>query len=211
MKLIFALLITMIPWGMFQVNYEQYSKTGHDQFSELIFVDDNHKLLCELDRLYINMRLRALPHRFWGTSTTYLHEYEDATYIGMTVFSRSNKTRDMFVFDYSLTDVVYQERSVSIDGSISLKGVIKGKKVEGTGTVDVSGKISTKDSIQSTEKSSLNVKIYPNKKVTLRVVGEAKVTSGFSKSYIFWICTQKGAWEMVDVVTSYFELVEEDA
>ena len=57
----------------------------------------------------------------------------------------------------------------------------------------------------------MKVTVYPDKKITLRVVGEGKISMGYSKTHFLWICFKKGAWETVDVVTSYFELVEEDA
>ena len=82
--------------------------------------------------------------------------------------------------------------------------------METTSTFDAKGKYGTKSSEQTTERSSMKITVYQQKKVTLHVVGEAKVSCGFSKYYVFWICMNKGAWETVDIVTSYFELVEED-
>lgn len=193
------------------VNLKPYHPTGHTQFNELKLVDDKKLILNDLSEVFIENQLYFLPKKFAGTVTEYLHEYEDANYVGSIVFSRSNKTSEAFIFDYSLTEVIYEETSFNIQGSVSLKGSGKKKAVEGSAQVDVKGGYATKDSVQKTEKSAMKITVYPNKKLTLRVAGEAKLTSGFSKSYFFFITTKKGAWESVDVVTSYFELVETDA
>jgi hypothetical protein len=188
---------------------EKYTPTGHEQFSKLEFVEDRC-LLKDLDQEYIDSKLKDMKSKFWGTRTEYLYQYEDANYVGSVVFSRSNKSDQPYIFDYTLTEVEFNERSISVEGSISLKGTIKTKKVEGSGQIEVKTKYSESESYQKTEKSQMKITVFPNRKITLQVAGEAKISSGFSKYFVFWICTQKGAWETVDVVTSYFELVEED-
>lgn len=190
---------------------DKYSKTGHEQFAQLEFVKKGRILLKDMPQRFIEDSLDKLPKKFWGSVTEVYQEYEDATYVGKVVFARSNKTNQPYVFDYSLQAVEYQERSYNIQGSISIKGTIKKKTVEGSGQIDIKGSYGEKNSNQTTEKSEMKITVNPGKKITLRVAGEAKVSNGFTKSYVFWICSKKGAWETVDVVTSYFELVEEDA
>ncbi|HHU56619.1 MAG TPA: hypothetical protein GXZ48_08105 [Acholeplasmataceae bacterium] len=193
-----------------ELTVEPYSKTGHDQFAELEFENPDKMLLVEMTDYFIDLNLRELPKKFWGTSNKYYCKYENATYVGETVFSRSNKTSQQYVFNYSLSEVEYYERSININGSVNIDGKRKKDKVEISGKVNVNGGISIEESNRITESYDMKITVYPNKKITLRVAGEAKISSGFSKSYVFWICTKKGAWETVDVVTSYFELVEED-
>lgn len=188
-----------------------YSATGHSQFTELRFVDTNNKLLKNRSQLFINENLDALPKRFWGDVTRYTYQYADATYVGNIIFSRSNKTSEPLVFEYSIQEVYYEERSYNIQGTISGKVSGKKKTVEGSGQIEVKGSYSEKESYQRTEKNTLKVTVYPNKKLTLRVAGKAKISSGFSKYYVCFITTKKGAWETVDVLTSYFELIEENA
>jgi len=190
---------------------DNYSLTGHEEFSKLEFVDKDCCLLKDMDKLYINMRLRSLPAKFVGSSTYIEYEYKDAYYIGNTIFSRSNKTREPYVFDYSLQTVEFMSRTLAIQGKLSLKASGKIKKVEASGTIDLQGSYEYKDSLQTTEKSGMTIKVFPGKKMTLHVRGEAKISSGFTKKWFFWVCFQQGAWETVDIVTSYFELVEEDA
>lgn len=209
MKILLVFLLFFIGRAA-DLNIEPYSKTGHEQFSELEFKKKGKLLLVEMTDFYIEVKLRDLPRKFWGSANEYYCLYEDATYVGATVFSRSNKTREPYVFDYSLTEVEYYERSVNIDGSINIDGKRKKNTVEMSGKISLKGSANFKEGNRKTEGSEMSVTVYPNKKITLQVAGEAKISSGFSKYYIFWICTKKGAWETVDVVTSYFELVEED-
>ena len=139
------------------------------------------------------------------------HEYEDGSYVGAIVFSRSNKTLAPLTFDYSLTEVIYEEQSYSITGSLSFKQSAKLKKVELGATESVEVKVSGESSIKTTESNSMTITINPNKKITLRVKGECKISLVFAKYYFIGICTKKGAFECVDITTSYFELYEEDA
>lgn len=209
MKKIFFVLY--IFSSLFAAKINPYSATGHSQFQEITFKDPNCVLLKNQSQLFIEKKLDNLPKKFWGDVTDILYEYEDASFIGNVVFSRSNKTSEPLIFEYSLQEVYYYETSYNIQGTISGKVSAKKKSVEGGGSVEVKGGYSSKNSYQKTEKNSLKVTVYPNKKVTLRVAGKAKVSSGFSKYYICYITSKKGAWEKIDVVTSHFELIEENA
>lgn len=194
-----------------KVGIDDYSITGHDEFIKLEFVDKKYVLLKDMDKLYVSMRLRDLSKKFIGSSTYLEYEYKDARYIGNVIFSRSNKTSEPFIFDYSLQTVEFMSRTISIQGKLSLKASGKIKKVETSGGLDLSGSYENKETFQKTEKSAMTIKVFPGKKMTLHVTGEAKISTGFTKRYFFWICFENGAWEAVDITTSYFELVEEDA
>jgi len=210
MKILLILFIGLFA-NIAEVKHTPYSKTGHEQFAELEFENANRQLLVEMTDFFIELNLRDVKSRFWGESTEYYCIYEDAGYVGETVFSRSNKTREPFDFKYSLTEVDYYERSVYVEGSVTVDGKIKKDNVERKGKVEIEAGLEIEESKRTTEKEDMEVTVYPNKKISLRVAGEAKISSGFTKNYLFWVCVKKGAWETVDVVTSYFELVEEDA
>ena len=47
--------------------------------------------------------------------------------------------------------------------------------------------------------------------MTLRIVGDARVSNGVSKYYVFGICMKKGAFEIVEITSTIYELLEEDA
>ncbi|MDD4212711.1 MAG: hypothetical protein PHY42_04875 [Bacilli bacterium] len=208
------ILITTLLFMFFlagDIQIDNYSLTGHDEFSNLEFVDSHCTLMKDMDDLYVKMRIKGLSTKFIGTSTSIEYEYKEATYVGNVIFSRSNKTRDIFIFDYSLQTVEFMSRCITIKGSLNMKAAGKIKKVEASGGIQIDGSYEVESSSQQTEKSSMTIKVYPQKKMTLRVTGDARISSGFTKKWLFWICIQQGAWEIVDIVTSYFELVEEDA
>ena len=209
-SIILYLLLSLFIIGK-DAELETYSKTGHDQFSEIVFVDDERDLLVDMTQTQIDKQLDRIKAKFIGVTTKYSYTYKDIEYISTVVFSRSNKTSEKFVFDYSLQTVEYQERSLNVKGSVSYKNVSKKKEVENQFAADASISYTTTESFRETESSSMKVTVYPDKKITLRVVGEGKISMGYSKTHFLWICFKKGAWETVDVVTSYFELVEEDA
>lgn len=207
----FLIIFFTIFLNLINVKYQPYSETGHEQFQKLEFVDGNCQLLISLDDGYIKRHINALKTKFFGWQHEIIYEYEKATYVGQTIFSRSNKTSEKYVFSYSLSEITYEERSFNISGTISAKETGKIKKVEVVSQQSLTIQYGSENSIKTTESSNMDITVYPNKKVSLRVSGEARISSGFSKYFVFWICIKKGAWEIVDVVNSYFELVEENA
>lgn len=212
-KFIILLALLLFP-VVSAAKLEKYSKTGHDQFSELVFTDEedqDQELLVNMSKKFIDDNLKDIKSTFCATKTKYLYKYKDVNYVSTVVFSRSNKTREKIIFDYSLQTVHYKESSFSVKGSLSYKSVNKTSKVDNQFTADAQVEYSVTESTRKTESSSMKVTIEPNKKITLRVAGEGKISMGFSKTFVFWICFKKGAWETVDVVTSYFELIEENA
>jgi len=115
------------------------------------------------------------------------------------------------VFNYDLETVSYNKVSVSVKGNISAKGVVKLKKAEITGSGELTISKTSESYNEITESGKMNVVIHPNKKVTLRIVGDARITNGVSKYYVFGICFKKGAFEIVEVTSIVYELIEEDA
>jgi hypothetical protein len=56
----------------------------------------------------------------------------------------------------------------------------------------------------------MTITIPPYKKLTYRVTGECYVTSGVCQYYAVWIKIYRGQFEVIDVTTRYYELLEED-
>ena len=70
--------------------------------------------------------------------------------------------------------------------------------------------IGLKSDISFEEEMDFTIKILPQKKVSLIVKGKATISSGANKYYFLGICTKKGYWEYVDVISEYYELYEEE-
>ena len=84
-----------------------------------------------------------------------------------------------------------------------------------TGDITTNGSLTVEyeneEYTKTTESGKMSVAIYPGKKVTLKIVGKARVSNGISKKYFFGICIKKGSFEVVDITTAVYELVEENA
>ena len=170
MKTIICLLIIFLFPISVEAKLDKYSKTGHDQFSELVFVDEDRELLINMTDKYVNENLGRIKSKFFGSSTRYLYRYKDVNYISTVVFSRSNKTSEKFVFDYSLQTVHFKESSFNVKGSLSYKTVNKTKDVDNQFTADVSVEYSTVESNKETENSAMkSLMIFTSKGKFIRM------------------------------------------
>ena len=211
MNYILTFFLVLVCSNVKPLSAEVYSKTGHSQFSEIIFYDDANFLLNDVSDDFINNELKTLKFKLFGSREKILNDYADCKYVSTVIFSRSNKTREEYTFSYDTSKISYQKVSVTVKGSIDLKGVFKLKSKEITVMGDHSTEEETESYDRTTESGRLSVVVYPNKKVTLRIVGDAKVSNGIKKNYVFGICVKKGAWEVISVTSTCYELLEEDA
>ncbi len=210
MKLLLSILLLMSMPCFKMVKHDPYSTTGHEQFEEFI-VPKGRRILISYTDYEIKRKYKDVPFALFGSESTYFDKYIPIEYKSTVIFSRSNKTRESYTFAYNLESVKYEKISVAIKGSINVKAAVKIKKVDVSGGGDVSISYTKDTSETITESGKLNIVIYPNKKMTLRIVGEARVSNGVSKYYVFGICMKKGAFEIVEITSTIYELLEEDA
>ena len=194
-----------------QAKENRFTKTGHEQFYEIAFRNEDAFIINSLNDDDINNALKTLKSKFMGKRIKIFNDEEECTYVSYTIFSRSNKTRDEYRFEYDTSKVTYSSYSVTVKGSISLKAAfkIKNSKDSSAGAeISASG---TKESYtKETETGKLNITVYPNKKISLRIIGDATLSNGVQKNYVFGICVKKGAWEIISIRSVCYELVEED-
>lgn len=186
-----------------------YSATGHDDFKKITFVDGDYRLLNEYSSKEISDAYAYLSHKGFGWVTYFMNIEEKATYDGVTIFSRSNNTKDCIDFDYYLKENNVTTCSVSVSGSVSTKVTGTIKKINVSSGLDFSTKKTTETENSTEEKTSFTFTIYPGKKLTMLVTGVCYVTTAVSKYYFLGICTKKGSWEKIDVETVIYELREE--
>lgn len=191
-------------------SYEPYTLTGHEQFEEFI-LPKGKRILLSYSNNEINRKYKDVPKALFGTEYSYFDKYIPVQYKSTVIFSRSNKTRESYVFTYDLETVKYDSVSVVVKGNINAKSVIKLKKTDITAGGDITISHQTDSYIKTTEAGEMKVTIHPNKKVTLRIVGDARITNGVSKYYFLGICFKKGAFEIVEITSTVYELLEEDA
>ena len=210
MKLLIFVLSLFNFIGFKNLDFKPYTKTGYEQYEEFE-VPKGRRILISYTDSEIERKYKDVPKGVFGTKEAYFDKYIPVKYKSTVIFSRSNKTRETYTFNYDLKTVNYSKVSVSVKGNISAKVVGKIKKVELTGQGDLSITHNTETSTETSESEKMNVVIHPNKKVTLRIVGEAMISNGVSKYYVLGICFKKGAFEIVEVTSIVYELLEEDA
>lgn len=208
-KLILGLLFLSIFFLSLGKTGNAYSETGHSDFRKIEFVSAKPRLLKNYSDSEINKYYKEMSKKTFGWSTHYLNMEEEATYVGLTIFSRANSTSLPITFDYSLKDVTFSEVSVTVSGSVSAKISGSIKKVTLGLSGDVNAKRTTESSSQTELKTSQNFVIQPGKKLTMVITGVCYVTTGVSVYRFFGIRFQKGAWEKIDVDTIVYEVREE--
>ncbi len=193
-----------------KVNASSY--TGYDEFEDYSVPKGSEaRLLVNIPQKEKQKAIEGVKWRFMGWSVNNITTQELIIYQAKTIFARSNKTRELISFKYNVSDKSVVTKATSFTGSITTKASGKIKNL--TLGVDAQTKYSTEKEIENThqETTSFVVNIYPNKKVSLLVKGIAEVTNGGSKYYFFGIPFKKGNYEYIDVLTEYYELLEENA
>lgn len=210
MKILIILLAFFSFAGIKKMSYEPYTETGHDQF-ESFEIPNGRRILISYTNNELKRKYKEVPYGLFGNKYSYFDKYIPVEYTSTVIFSRSNKTRESYTFDYDLEEVNYSQVSVSVKGNINIEGVVKIKKVDVKGKGDLSVTYDEENYNKVTESGSLKIVVHPNKKMTLRIVGEARITNGVSKYYFMGICFKKGAFEIVEIKSTIYELIEEDA
>lgn len=211
--ILFYALLLLIVFLIMPLKTMAYVKTGHEEFMEINFLDKKDKLLINRDAKEIEEGYKKVSdRRVFGWKTYYFNINSQANYIGDILLSRSNRTNNPFIINYKVEEQTFKDRSYRINGSVSGKVTFGGSKskVEGSISPSFGGYYDRRDSHTKEETTDFKLNIMPHTKLTLRITGEAYVTSGVSKYYFLGLCLRKGEWERVDVETMYYELVEEN-
>lgn len=188
--------------------YAKYN-TGHSGFEEIDFLDDSAILLVNINEQMKYDYMSKISRGFIGWKVKTMLHSASAEYIGKTIFSRYNNTDQTIDFNYSSSIKNTEETSVVTEGSLTGSISGKGKAISGGLEAEIRKKIGNISTITITEESSFKVQIKPGRKVSLIVKGDAKVSNGVAKYYFLGICFKKGSWEIIDVMSEYYELHEE--
>lgn len=211
-KVFLLVLVIVLLAFILSIQVNAYVKTGHDEFMEINFIEKEDKLLVNRSSSEIEEAYKELSGgKIFGWKTSYFNINSKATYVGDTLFSRSNRTNNVFTINYKLEEENFSNKSIRINGSVAAKIAFGNSKskVDASISPTISGYFDKTNGYSREETTDFKLNIMPNTKVTLRVSGEAYVTSGVSKYFFFGICLRKGEWERIDVETMYYELVEE--
>lgn len=183
--------------------------TGHDEYKEINFkYDKNVTLLNRIPTSVLQKELNSIKRKFVGWQVNDLLCAASATYVGKSIFSRYNNTNQTVKFNYASVVENMEENSVVTTGSIGASTSSK-NKINASLELEIRKQIGKVSKHTSTEKVDFNVTIAPKHRISLIVKGDCKVSNGVAKYYFLWICFKKGSWEIIDVMSEYYELYEE--
>lgn len=186
------------------------NQTGHDEFDEITVPEGSKaKLLVWMSDQEKQAALKKVKWKFFGLKTYKLNYRQLVNYKAKTIFSRSNLTSSAINFNYSMQTGRTVTNSVTTSGSLDLKLTSKIKSLTLAGGLDLMREWEKKVVEEENEKMNFTICIYPNSKVSLIVKGVAEVTNGAAKKYFLGIPFKSGNFEFIDVVTEYYELLEE--
>lgn len=185
------------------------STTGYSEYKEIKFSDPYMRLLIEIDSSEQNNYLKKIKRKFAGWQFKIIDYPTEGSFIGDTIFSRYNNTDQVINFNYSSSIVKTTESSVKTVGTLGASGSAKGKSISGSLEGQIRREVGSVRSSKTTEETEFMVKIMPGRKVSLIIKGKVRVSNGVAKYFLFGICFKKGAWELVDLVSDYYELCEE--
>lgn len=212
-KLFMFLFVLMLCCTAFKVKASNgTTDTGHSGVIELGFKNPHlgYKILNQMPNSEINSAYKKVKKRAFGWS---VHEINNAVpiwYISDVIFSKSNRTNQVFNFTYTTKYSTESALELSASGSIATKVSGKVKAITMSVNLDLEGEITKATKNYYEEKTTFTVVLNPGKKVSLLVRGDANVSTGVGKNYILGIPFNKGTWEYIDFVTEYYEFLEED-
>lgn len=205
------LIVVLCLWTAIGIQKTQaYSTTGHEGIMAVSFEDEG-ELLVDMTSAQIQAGYKALgKNRFFGWKYHFFTIKSSATYLGEIIFARSNRTNDRLEIDYQMKETNYSERSIKTTGTLS--GQFEGniKKIDAGLKAGGEIELDRTTSITRVEDTGFSFVVEPYHRMTFRVTGDAVVTNGVSKYCFMGITFKKGTWEYVDIITRYYELIEEE-
>jgi hypothetical protein len=152
---------------------------------------------------------KRVPKKFFGWSSVLIYDEEPAVYVSETLFSYANQSNDSVKYTYSHTNDESRKYQVNVTGNIttSTAGQIKDFKLKFDSSVKSTIAGDTQSSTNT--KMNLNIEVPAYRKVSLKLRGEARLSSGVGVYYVMWMPVRRGAFEVLDVISEHFWLKEE--
>lgn len=168
-------------------------------------------LLEEFTDQQIEEYQKKCNKRKWmGWRTYTVNNKVQATFISDTIYSFYNDGPSKI--DYELTTVAScnTKTAISATGSLSysLKGDIKKFKNGLDSALKMEGSYNKISEVKETEKISLDVDPYTEVKIYM--TGNAKVTNGYAKRYVWWIGCESGGFEYFTITNLYTRIEKKE-
>lgn len=208
MKKIIILTISIFMLSiMFSTNTVKASGGDYMSYPEIEFEKGGHKLLVEYDDEELDEYFDKVNNpRFMGWNIYYFTKHQKVNYEAGTIFMYKNEGTSASTYNFEFHEEQISKRSFNVTGSleVSLKGDIKKLKAG----LDTKLKIDYSDSSTKTTRTNWSTKttVDPNTILKITIKGEGYIDQGVAMSYSFWIKRKKGAYEIFNVATEYYNM-----
>lgn len=202
--LIGFLVLTMLTLHI-NVNAEDYSN-----YQEIVFEDEDAYLLKNYSSSNYKSAYKKISGRkFMGWKVYVVNKNEPLEFVSETKLKIYNNGFTPIKHNIKLETKEETKHQLQSSGSVKLS--VDGKVKEFKGGVDqeIKSSISYSKTTTSTESYEFQIVIDPKTYVKIITRGTGEVSNGVAQSYVFWIKTIKGGWEIFTVQTEYYEIIKE--
>ncbi len=203
---LFIFIFLVISFSALEVHAVSDTNTEYQTYVEIIM--PTGKLLKDYTKEEFE--------EYFNEATSGVHFYDvviypvnkniKSTYITNTLFSVDNKSASSV--DYSFSIQVETTNVVSFSSSISTSSSASGniKKVKAEASVKSNIEYSEKNTTSIKEKRTMDLKVEPNSRAIIYLMGDITITNGVFAVYEFFINVLKGGYEFAVLNTQYARL-----
>ncbi len=206
MKKIMIVLVLIL---LFSIDFKSANANYH-AYQEVTFEHSYMKLLEDYRDSDFEDYYDELPkRRFYGFNIYKAFSNEKAYFIKETLFIVENYGDTAIDETVTFTQTLSVTTQFGASGGIKTKGsgTAKGFKLNLESYLDLDYEKTVKEVTE--EKHSFKIKVDPNTRMTIQILGEAKVSNGVAKYHRFWFLAKKGGWEVFLVTTEYYYFLKE--
>ena len=156
--------------------------TGHYDIIELGFYDYHlgYKLLSEMSNDEIKNAYKKVKSKAFGWSVKEINNNVDAWYISKIIFSKSNRSEQVYTFTYTNKHTSKKEVELSASGSIATKVSGKIKSVTLSGSINGEGEIKNSTEEYFEEKANFSV-VHKLESADIFIINTCAVTNEAEK------------------------------
>lgn len=213
-KIKVSMILMVLLMSIFTISNKKVkayiNDTGHPLFDEIIIPDDRKVYLLVNSSLTTKKKqLSKVKWKLFGSS---IHTEIYKMKVGFkrpNAFVRSNKTSNVIEYEYTFTSSLKTKYSFQKDekSKLDISTKIKDFGLSLESEVNKALGITLESSV--TQELNYTITISPYTKVTIYSTGEAFLSQGAMKYYVFGIPIYSTNWEQIEVIAEYYELYEE--
>lgn len=208
-KLLCFVFVTLFFFG-FSSSVHAYSNTGYALLEDIeILHNDDVYLLINTSLKTRKENLKKVKWRFFGASVYTKVSRVPVKYKKFDSFSRSNKTNNVLEYDYTYKMNLTSEISTDVSSNLSAGVGAKIKLVDLSIEESIKQAVGFSSQVEMSKEVNYTITIDPHTKVTMYITGDALLSQGAVKYYVFGIPIYQSNWEYIDIVTEYYEFYEE--